>query len=52
MEGRLVLADMLTFVQNTYNPKRIIDIATLTGAVGMALGMETAGLFTNTESLG
>lgn len=50
-EGRLVLADCLTFVQENYNPQKIIDVATLTGAVGIALGTQTAGLFTNCDQM-
>lgn len=46
-EGRLVLADALTYVQKFYKVKRIVDLATLTGAIMIALGKETAGLFTN-----
>ncbi len=46
-EGRLVLADTLTFVQQEYKPARIINLATLTGAIMVALGNETAGLFSN-----
>lgn len=49
-EGRLVLADILTHVQ-TYNPSTIIDLATLTGAIMVALGSEMAGLFTNSTDL-
>lgn len=50
-EGRLVLADLLTHVQKQYNPSTIIDLATLTGAIMVALGTEMAGLFTNSTSL-
>ena len=46
-EGRLVLADALTYVQKTYKPEKVIDLATLTGGVIVALGYETAGTFTN-----
>ena len=46
-EGRLVLADILTYVQNEYKPRAIIDLATLTGAIVGTLGHEMAGLFTN-----
>ena len=49
-EGRLVLGDILTFVQNEYNPDRIIDLATLTGAIVVSLASESAGLFTNSTS--
>ena len=50
-EGRLVLADTLTYVQDHYSPSTVIDLATLTGACKMALGVETAGLFSNDDSL-
>ena len=46
-EGRLCLADALSYVQKHYQPKHIIDIATLTGACMVALGNKTAGMFTN-----
>jgi leucyl aminopeptidase len=51
-EGRLVLGDILTFVQREYDPSRIIDLATLTGAIVISLGEEAAGLFTNSASWG
>ncbi|SDG86124.1 leucyl aminopeptidase [Roseospirillum parvum] len=50
-EGRLVLADALTYVQDTFNPKAIIDLATLTGAIIISLGSEHAGLFSNDDTL-
>jgi len=50
-EGRLVLADALSFVQDRYKPKQIIDLATLTGACVVALGEYGAGLFGNSERL-
>ena len=50
-EGRLVLGDVLTFAQRTYAPKAIIDLATLTGAIIVALGTEHAGLFSNNDEL-
>ena len=50
-EGRLCLADVMTFVQEEYKPKKMIDIATLTGACMVALGNKTAGLFTNNTGL-
>jgi leucyl aminopeptidase len=50
-EGRLVLADAVTYVQRTYKPKTIIDLATLTGAILVSLGHEWAGLFSNNEAL-
>ncbi len=48
-EGRLCLADALTFVQNEYRPTHIVDIATLTGACAIALGEHAAGLFANSD---
>ena len=50
-EGRLVLADALTFTEKKFNPKFIIDLATLTGAIIVSLGSEYAGLFSNNEKL-
>lgn len=50
-EGRLVLADTMTYVQRSYSPKRMIDIATLTGACIIALGTDTAGLFTMDDEM-
>ena len=50
-EGRLVLADALTYTEKKYKPKFIIDLATLTGAIIMALGEEYAGLFSNNDKL-
>ena len=50
-EGRLVLADALTFAEKKYKPKFIIDLATLTGAIIISLGEEYAGLFSNNEEL-
>jgi len=50
-EGRLVLADLLTYVQRNYMPKEIIDFATLTGAIMVALGTHRAGLFSNNDNL-
>jgi leucyl aminopeptidase len=50
-EGRLVLADALSFTENKFKPKFIIDLATLTGAIIMALGEEYAGLFSNNDEL-
>ncbi len=50
-EGRLVLADILTFIQKTKNPKAMIDLATLTGAIIVALGKDHAGLFSNNDEL-
>jgi leucyl aminopeptidase len=50
-EGRLVLADALTFTEKKFKPKFIIDLATLTGAIIVALGSEYAGLFSNDDKL-
>ncbi|HUP66767.1 MAG TPA: leucyl aminopeptidase [Sphingomicrobium sp.] len=50
-EGRLVLADAVTYVQRTYKPTTVIDLATLTGAILISLGHEWAGLFSNNEDL-
>ena len=50
-EGRLVLADALSYTQEEYSPKTIIDVATLTGACIVALGEYSAGLFSNNLSL-
>ncbi|PWH13930.1 MAG: leucyl aminopeptidase [Anaerolineae bacterium] len=50
-EGRLVLADALTYTERTYQPRAIVDIATLTGAVLIALGSVRAGLMSNNEEL-
>lgn len=48
-EGRLVLADCLTYVQEKYAPRCIVDLATLTGAIMIALGTQYAGVFGNSE---
>jgi leucyl aminopeptidase len=50
-EGRLVLADALTYTQTKFKPKFVIDLATLTGAIMTALGLEHAGLFSNDDKL-
>jgi leucyl aminopeptidase len=50
-EGRLVLADAVTYVQRNYKPSTIIDLATLTGAILVSLGHEWAGLFSNNDEL-
>jgi leucyl aminopeptidase len=50
-EGRLVLADVLHYVNTKYEPKLMIDLATLTGAIMVALGQEYAGLFANDDKL-
>ncbi len=49
-EGRLILADALTYCER-YKPRAVIDIATLTGAVVIALGFHTTGLVTNHQAL-
>ena len=51
-EGRLVLADALTYAQKNYKPAAIIDLATLTGGVITALGRVRAGMMTNDDALG
>ena len=50
-EGRLVLADALTWAQRNMKPKVIVDLATLTGAMIVSLGHEYGGLFSNDDSL-
>ncbi len=50
-EGRLVLADAVTYVQRNFKPSAIIDLATLTGAILISLGHEWAGLFSNNDEL-
>lgn len=50
-EGRLVLADALTYTERTFKPKAMIDIATLTGAVVIALGSVRAGVMGNNDAL-
>ena len=50
-EGRLVLADAISFTEKKYKPKFIIDLATLTGAIIISLGEEYAGLFSNNDEL-
>ena len=50
-EGRLVLADALTYTEKKFKPKFIIDLATLTGAIIVSLGSEYAGLFSNDDKL-
>ena len=50
-EGRLVLADLLWYVQKEYQVKKVIDIATLTGAIMVALGTEMAGVMGNSQRL-
>lgn len=50
-EGRLILADAVYYAQDKYEPSAVIDLATLTGAVIVALGHENAGMFSNDEDL-
>ncbi len=50
-EGRLVLADALTFTEQKFKPQFIVDLATLTGAIIVALGSEYAGMFSNNDKL-
>jgi leucyl aminopeptidase len=50
-EGRLVLADVLHYINKRFKPKFMINLATLTGAIIVALGQEYAGMFTNDDKL-
>ncbi|KQP07315.1 aminopeptidase [Methylobacterium sp. Leaf99] len=50
-EGRLVLADVVWHIQSAYKPKFMVDLATLTGAIIVALGQDIAGLFSNDDAL-
>ena len=50
-EGRLVLADAITFTEKKYKPEFMVDLATLTGAIIVSLGSEYAGLFSNDDKL-
>ena len=50
-EGRLVLADAITYTERKFKPKFIVDLATLTGAIIVSLGSEYAGLFSNDDKL-
>ena len=50
-EGRLVLADALWYCQEKFNPRFMVDLATLTGAIVVALGHEHAGMFSNDDAL-
>ena len=50
-EGRLVLADVLWYTQERFKPKGMIDLATLTGAIIVALGHENTGVFSNDDTL-
>ena len=50
-EGRLVLADVMWYAQERFKPRFLIDLATLTGAIMVALGKEYAGMFANDDKL-
>ncbi len=50
-EGRLVLADALTYIQKTFDPELVVDLATLTGAIMIALGVNYCGAFVNDDTL-
>ena len=50
-EGRMVMADCLTYIQEKYDPSFVIDLATLTGAIIMALASEFSGVFVNNDKL-
>ena len=50
-EGRLVLADAISYLQEHYQPDQMIDLATLTGGIVVALGEEATGLFSNDDTL-
>lgn len=50
-EGRLVLADCMSYIIERENPSEVVDIATLTGAISVALGNRFAGLFSNNDNL-
>jgi leucyl aminopeptidase len=50
-EGRLVLADILWYAQKRFKPEFMINLATLTGAILVALGQEYAGMFANNDEL-
>jgi len=50
-EGRLVLADALTFTEKKFKPRFMVDLATLTGAIIVSLGSEYAGLFSNDDKI-
>jgi leucyl aminopeptidase len=50
-EGRLCLADALTYIQDKYDPRVVVDLATLTGACMAAVGLDMAGVFSNDEKL-
>lgn len=50
-EGRLILCDALTYVEQNYQPEVVIDIATLTGACAVALGCVNSGMYSNNDTL-
>ena len=50
-EGRLVLADLLSWTEKNYNPEFIVNLATLTGAMIVSLGNVRAGMFSNNANL-
>ena len=50
-EGRIIMADALSYLEKTYRPAKIFDFATLTGAIVIALGKYAAGLFTKDDEL-
>ncbi len=50
-EGRLVLADIMWYIQDRFKPQMMVDLATLTGAIMVALGKSFAGLFCNNDDL-
>ena len=50
-EGRLVLADAVWYAQKKFEPKNLIDLATLTGAIIVSIGQEKAGMFSNSSKL-
>lgn len=50
-EGRLILADALAYADKHFKPNLVLDIATLTGAINVALGSSAAGVFTNSHAL-
>ena len=50
-EGRLVLADVMSYAIDRFKPRFVVDLATLTGAIMVALGKEYAGMFTNDDGL-
>ncbi len=50
-EGRLVLADVISYCEKRFEPRLMVDLATLTGAIIVSLGNEHAGLFSNNDEL-